>query len=77
MKKTDLIEKLKTEFEKPFQGWDFSYLTANGRMQESELPWNYRALVEEQLLSADSLLDMGGIFYRYSLPSSLLRKKIR
>ncbi len=26
---------------------------------------------------ADSILDMGGIFYRYSLPSSLLRKKVK
>jgi F420-non-reducing hydrogenase small subunit len=26
---------------------------------------------------ADSLLDMGGVFYRYSLPSSLLGKKLR
>ncbi len=59
MKKKELIDKLKTEHDKPFTGWDFSYLTTSGRMQESATAWNYRSLVEGYMSKADSLLDMG------------------
>ena len=40
-----------------FSGWDFSWL--HGRWHEEEPSWNYRQLVQEALLRADSLLDMG------------------
>ena len=40
-----------------FSGWDFSWL--HGRWHEGAPSWNYRELVQLQLLHADSLLDMG------------------
>lgn len=55
----NLIDKLKAEFDQPFAGWDFSYLTSSGRMLESKPPWDYRSLVEKYLENVDSLLDMG------------------
>ena len=57
--KDKIIKKLKSEYNQPFQGWDFRYLTASGRMQESQPSWDYRKLVEEYLKQSDSLLDMG------------------
>ena len=59
MTKEELLKKLKAEFDKPFTGWDFSYLTDSGRMQESATSWNYRELVEKYLKNTDSVLDMG------------------
>lgn len=40
-----------------FAGWDFSFL--NGRWSEDQPSWDYRELVERQLPTAHSLLDMG------------------
>lgn len=40
-----------------FSGWDFSYL--KGRLIETQLPWDYRALIERWLPQVNSLLDMG------------------
>lgn len=50
----------KTEEEKGFQGWDFSYLS--GRTEEQELPWDYErfVLIEMSKLGGDGvMLDMG------------------
>jgi SAM-dependent methyltransferase len=43
--------------EASFGGWDFSYV--RGRVVESQLPWDYRAIVEDHLANAGSALDMG------------------
>lgn len=40
-----------------FQGWDFSYLA--GRMEEQELPWDYKASVQARMKGAPVMLDMG------------------
>lgn len=40
-----------------FSGWDFSWL--HGRWHEEEPSWDYQQCVQQQLLNADSLLDMG------------------
>lgn len=40
-------------------GWDFSGLTALGRMSETALPWDYRAIVKEKIPGISRMLDMG------------------
>jgi len=40
-------------------GWDFSELTASGRMRESGLPWDYHKIVKEKMSGILRLLDMG------------------
>lgn len=52
------FEQLVSEAEQAaFSGWDFSYL--DGRWQEQEPAWDYRALVSSRLGQASALLDMG------------------
>lgn len=45
------------EEQKPFEGWDFSYL--GGRMIGDELPWDYMALAAAHMAQAMSMLDIG------------------
>jgi SAM-dependent methyltransferase len=55
----DLYSSLKSEYDRVFQGWDFSYITQSGRMQEGLLSWNYPSIVLAALPRAKSLLDIG------------------
>lgn len=58
-----LLSRLHTAFSEPFTGWDFS--SAQADWIESDLPWDYRRLVQERLPGRESLLDMntgGGEF---------------
>jgi len=51
---------LEAEAEKPFSGWDFSYL--DGRIVEGQVDWSYPGLILQHLRSGPpvrSLLDMG------------------
>ncbi len=60
MNRQALRSFLESEAEKPFSGWDFSYL--NNRMVASPLDWSYPSLVLLSLRSNRalmSLLDMG------------------
>ena len=41
----------------PFSGWDFSFL--RGRWSEIELPWDYKARINESIRSANTMLDIG------------------
>lgn len=43
----------------PFAGWNFSYITATGRMVEAPLPWSYASILLNQFRNTQSLLDMG------------------
>lgn len=56
-----------------FEGWDFSFI--RNRMIESELPWDYRAIVNQKLKNAESAVDMGtgGGEFIASLPQLPLR----
>lgn len=45
--------------EQPFSGWDFSYISATGRMVEAPLPWSYASIALPALRRARALLDMG------------------
>ncbi len=55
--KDEMLEYLKTEEERSFSGWDFSYI--NGRIVENSLPWDYRNKVNDFLKPTSKILDMG------------------
>jgi SAM-dependent methyltransferase len=59
MRKQELFDFLITQTKQPFSGWDFSYITATGRMAEAMLPWSYASKLLPGLRKAQSLLDMG------------------
>ncbi|MBY6037623.1 class I SAM-dependent methyltransferase [Fictibacillus nanhaiensis] len=45
--------------EKPFSGWDFSFITETGRVGSSLLSWSYGSKVIPLIQKASSMLDMG------------------
>lgn len=51
------IAQWKQEEQRPFTGWDFSYL--HGRMREEQPPWSYMERAAELMQGAASVLDMG------------------
>jgi SAM-dependent methyltransferase len=53
----NLYEYLTKEYNARFYGWDFSYI--KGRMIEDRLSWDYKNIVERNLIGKESLLDMG------------------
>lgn len=57
--KKELFDLLIEEGHRPFSGWDFSYISASGRMQSEPLPWNYTSLILPYVRSVSTLLDMG------------------
>lgn len=60
MNRNDLLEQWRQEEQKPFEGWDFSYL--RGRMLENDPPWSYmeraRTLLKQSTVTLD--MDTGG-----------------
>ncbi|TLS38169.1 class I SAM-dependent methyltransferase [Pseudalkalibacillus caeni] len=71
MTEKTLFDFLISEAERPFSGWDFSYISKTGRMAESPLDWSYTSLILPELRRADSMLDMGtggGEFLSMFLP---------
>jgi SAM-dependent methyltransferase len=57
MNRNELINFWKQEEQKPFSGWDFSYL--DGRMLEEEHPWSYTSRAVELMLRSSSVIDLG------------------
>ncbi|MBW4840743.1 MAG: class I SAM-dependent methyltransferase [Paenibacillaceae bacterium] len=57
MDRSELKKRWEAEETKVFQGWDFSEL--NGRLEEEGLPWDYRALIQQQMNPETVMLDMG------------------
>ncbi|WP_232729813.1 class I SAM-dependent methyltransferase [Paenibacillus phocaensis] len=57
LERSELKKLWEAEEAKGFQGWDFSAL--NGRLEEEELPWDYRAMVQQHLHQETVMLDMG------------------
>jgi len=60
MKRAELRAFLESEEEKPFEGWDFSYL--DNRIAGSPLDWSYPSILLNRLRGGNppkSLLDMG------------------
>ncbi|XXM71069.1 class I SAM-dependent methyltransferase [Lysinibacillus sphaericus] len=54
-----LFEDQIKDIEKHFSGWDFSYITESGRMDNGMLSWSYGSIVIPYIRSAKSMLDMG------------------
>ncbi|RXJ04384.1 class I SAM-dependent methyltransferase [Anaerobacillus alkaliphilus] len=42
-----------------FSGWDFSYITNTGRVQNELMTWSYGSLLVPNLAKANTMLDMG------------------
>jgi SAM-dependent methyltransferase len=59
MRNQELFNFLITQAKQPFSGWDFSSITATGRMAEALLPWSYASKLLPGLRQVQSLLDMG------------------
>ncbi len=59
MHNSELFDLLVAEANHPFAGWDFSHITATGRLAEGPLPWSYASRLLMPLRKAQSLLDMG------------------
>ena len=57
MKPNELVKSWKAEEERPFTGWDFSYL--DGRMIEEQPPWSYPGRARALMQQSTSVLDMG------------------
>jgi SAM-dependent methyltransferase len=57
--KNSVFEFFMAEGEKPFAGWDFSYITDTERMSATPLPWSYTSSVIKQFRTSESVLDMG------------------
>lgn len=53
------FEQFLLDWQKDFQGWDFSYLSKSGRMQDFPLAWNYYNEIKSYCENAKSMLDMG------------------
>jgi len=69
MKTEELYEFLISEAERPFSGWDFSYL--GNRIRNAPLSWCYMSEILPLIREVDSLLDMGtggGEFLSLLLP---------
>ncbi|GIN85943.1 methyltransferase [Heyndrickxia sporothermodurans] len=47
------------DFHQPFSGWDFSYLSDTGRMQNEILSWSYGSIAIQLVQDSQAMLDMG------------------
>jgi SAM-dependent methyltransferase len=54
-----LFEEYLTDIEERFSGWDFSYITESGRMDNGMLSWSYGSKVIPYIRNSRSMLDMG------------------
>jgi len=57
--KKKLYFKLLKEEKKEFKGWDFSYLSKTGRVQDEPLDWSYGSIVLKWIEDTKNILDMG------------------
>lgn len=53
----ELVKVWEFEEQRPFSGWDFSYL--KGRMLEEEPPWSYLKQAAHLMQQSSAMLDMG------------------
>ena len=54
-----LIKSLMEEFDKPFSGWDFSYISGTGRTASFPLSWSYTSRILPLVRKVETMLDMG------------------
>ncbi len=57
MTDVELLAYFQSEYDKPFTGWDFSYI--RDRIKEEKLTWSYETMVLQETRNVGSLLDMG------------------
>ena len=57
MRDDELVAIWSAEEQRPFSGWDFSYL--RGRLIEDEPPWSYTDIARGLMRSASSVVDLG------------------
>ncbi|QTC42655.1 methyltransferase domain-containing protein [Bacillus sp. V3] len=55
----ELFEHHLHDIEEHFSGWDFSYITESGRMDNGMLSWSYGSIVIPYIRKVTSMLDMG------------------
>ncbi|MGG0188335.1 class I SAM-dependent methyltransferase [Bacillus rhizoplanae] len=55
----DIFYHFIKQADKPFHGWNFSFLADTGRLSTEPLPWSYAANVLHYIQKIDSMLDMG------------------
>jgi len=53
-----LYSFLVDEYNHPFRGWDFSYITGAGRMTEGPRKWSYGSVVLARIRQSSALLDI-------------------
>ena len=59
MIKDELFSTYIQEKNQTFSGWDFSYLSETGRVQNGILSWSYGSIVLPLIKEAQAMLDMG------------------
>ncbi|WP_289354960.1 class I SAM-dependent methyltransferase [Paenibacillus sp. S-12] len=59
MQQNTAFLQLLNDTHKHFSGWDFSFISATGRMQEELLPWSYGSIIIPLIRKSSSALDMG------------------
>jgi hypothetical protein len=57
--KAKLFENYLRDIEEHFSGWDFSYITDSGRMDNGMLSWSYGSIVIPHIRNSKAMLDMG------------------
>ena len=55
----ELFKLWGSEFDRPFSGWDFSYISDTQRLVMSPLPWSYASKVLDYFRLIDSVLNLG------------------
>ncbi|WP_088006838.1 class I SAM-dependent methyltransferase [Indiicoccus explosivorum] len=55
----DLFDSYLKDADEPFAGWDFSFISDTGRLQNGALPWSYASIVLPYFWKSVSVLDMG------------------
>jgi len=56
--RNELYSFLVEEYDHPFKGWDFSYITGTGRMSEGPRKWSYGSIVLSRIRQSSALLDI-------------------
>ncbi|MFD1851733.1 class I SAM-dependent methyltransferase [Oceanobacillus bengalensis] len=59
MIKDKLFENYLNDINQTFEGWDFSFVTETGRLQNELLSWSYGSIVRPLIQTVNSMLDMG------------------
>ncbi|MCB9453153.1 MAG: methyltransferase domain-containing protein, partial [Anaerolineaceae bacterium] len=54
-----LFQFLVDEANKPFSGWDFSYIEGTSRVVTAPLTWSYTSIILPKIRQSVALLDMG------------------